>query len=369
MNHNPIDVSMMSRALELAQRGLGSVEPNPMVGCVIALDDQIVGEGWHQHFGQPHAEVNAIADANCDLQGATLYVTLEPCCHQGKTPPCTQAILTAGIHRVVIAQPDPFPQVDGRGIELLRAAGVEVEIGVGAEEGRWILAPFRKLVEHKRPWIVAKWAMTLDGKLATRSRNSQWISNPASREIVHQLRGRVDAIMVGSGTASADDPLLTARPPGPRQAARVVVDSLGSLSLQSQLVQTAGEIPVLVAVGAEIDRLRSESLIKAGVELIQCPGNDHLQRLDHLLTQLGARQMTNVFVEGGGQLLGNLFELDQIDEVHVFVAPKLAGGEQAVSPIEGNGIELMEQARQLEGLKVERVGDDVYLQGRIIHRK
>src|SRR5579884_2079657 len=224
----PDDV-WMRRALELAEHGRGYVEPNPLVGAVVVRDGQLVGEGWHQHYGEAHAEIHALAAAGEGSRGATLYVTLEPCCHFGKTPPCTDAVLRAGIRRVVAAMPDPFPAVAGKGAELLRQAGVTVELGIGEAEARRLNAPYLKLLEKRRPWVHAKWAMTLDGKIATRTGDSKWISNEASRRIVHALRGRMDAVIVGAGTALADDPLLTARPPGPRVATRAVLDSTGRL--------------------------------------------------------------------------------------------------------------------------------------------
>jgi diaminohydroxyphosphoribosylaminopyrimidine deaminase / 5-amino-6-(5-phosphoribosylamino)uracil reductase len=208
-----LDALHMARALELARRGEGSVEPNPMVGCVIADDDEVIGEGWHRRFGFAHAEVEALSAAGSRARGATAYVTLEPCCHFGKTPPCTQALIAAGIRRVVAALADPFPQISGRGFSELTAAGIEVEIGLMESEARRLHAPYLKRVTTGRPWVIAKWAMTLDGKLSTRSGDSRWISGFESREIAHQLRGRVDAILIGRGTAVADDPLLTSRPP------------------------------------------------------------------------------------------------------------------------------------------------------------
>ncbi|HTU24438.1 MAG TPA: bifunctional diaminohydroxyphosphoribosylaminopyrimidine deaminase/5-amino-6-(5-phosphoribosylamino)uracil reductase RibD, partial [Pirellulales bacterium] len=210
------DVWHMARALELAARGLGRVEPNPLVGCTIVNQGDVVGEGWHGQFGGPHAEIEALRVAGPHAAGATMYVTLEPCAHFGKTPPCTQAIVAAGIRRVVAATVDPFPAVGGQGLTELREAGIEVSVGQSAEEARRLNAPYFKLVETGRPWLIAKWAMTLDGKIATRSGASRWISSRDSRQIVHALRGRVDAVLVGIGTALADDPLLTARPAGPR---------------------------------------------------------------------------------------------------------------------------------------------------------
>src|SRR5919197_3355884 len=210
------DLDWMSRALELAERGRGFVEPNPLVGAVVVRDGRVVGEGWHRRYGEAHAEVNALAAAGEAARGATLYVTLEPCCHHGKTPPCTDAVLRAGVRRVVAAMADPFPQVAGQGVAQLRAAGVEVEVGVCEREARELNAPYLTLLAEGRPYVHAKWAMSLDGKIATRGGDSRWISGPASREVVHRLRGRVDAILVGAGTVRADDPLLTARPLGPR---------------------------------------------------------------------------------------------------------------------------------------------------------
>ncbi len=365
MNANLVDVNMMTRAIELAARGEGRVEPNPMVGCVIAREDRIIGEGWHNEFGGPHAEVAAIQNANQDLHHSTIYVTLEPCCHHGKTPPCSEAILQAGISRVVVAQRDPFPQVAGQGIAQLRKAGLQVDLGVCEHEAGLLIAPFRKRIVTGRPWVIGKWAMTLDGKLATRTGHSQWISSAASRQIVHRLRARVDAILVGSGTAAKDNPQLTARPAGVRQAVRVVVDSNATLKLDSQLVKTAREIPVLVAVKKNCEPQREQALEAAGCQLIKCDGCDHLQRLDSLLQQLSNRSMTNILVEGGSGLLGNLLQLRQIDEVHAFIAPKLTGGQAAISPIGGIGFDRMNQALELESPQTQLVGVDVYIHGHV----
>src|SRR5215210_4216404 len=217
------DADYMTRALELAGRGRGWVEPNPLVGAVVVRDAAVVGEGWHEKFGQAHAEVNALRQAGELARGATLYVTLEPCCHFGKTPPCTEAVIGAGVRRVVSAMLDPFPQVAGQGASRLREAGIVVEVGVGDAAARQLNAPYLKRLRTGRPWVHAKWAMTLDGKIATRTGQSKWITGEAARARVHELRGRMDAIIVGKGTLLADDPLLTARPPGPRAATRVVL--------------------------------------------------------------------------------------------------------------------------------------------------
>lgn len=363
MDQTELDAWHMRRALDLAARGRGSVEPNPMVGCVIARGAEILGEGWHRAYGQPHAEVEALRIAGPRAAGATMYVTLEPCCHYGKTPPCTDAILKAGIRRVVAAMRDPFSQVAGRGIEILRSAGIDVLVGIMEEEARLLNAPYLKLVTAQRPWVIAKWAMTADGKIATTSGDSRWVSSEESRRRVHQLRGRVDAIIVGIRTVEADNPLLTARPPGPRVALRVVLDSHARLPLDSRLVQTAQEVPVLVAVSSEAESQARRRLEEAGCEVLECPGDNCHHRLTALLEELGRRRMTNVLFEGGSQVLGALFDHRLVDEVHVFIAPKIVGGKDGFTPVGGQGVTLMAEALQISHLVWERVGDDLYLHG------
>lgn len=358
----------MRHALRLARLGQGSVEPNPMVGCVVVQGEQMIAEGWHERFGKAHAERNALQAAGEAAHGATLYVTLEPCCHQGKTPPCTDAIIQAGIARVVCAMGDPFPQVDGGGVAKLRTAGIDVQVGLLQEEARQLNAPYLKLLQQQRPWVIAKWAMTLDGKLATHTGNSQWISSTESRRVVHQLRGRVDAIIVGSRTALADDPLLTARPGGQRVASRIVVDSQATLSVTSQLVQTAAYVPVIVAVGDQADPERCRLLEAAGCELLRCGGATHADRLSSLLDQLGRRRFTNVLVEGGAQLFGTLMALEEIDEVHAFVAPKIIGGAAAPSPIAGVGFDTIAGGWCLDQPTIAPLGDDVHIHGTVMRR-
>jgi diaminohydroxyphosphoribosylaminopyrimidine deaminase / 5-amino-6-(5-phosphoribosylamino)uracil reductase len=364
MQQHEIDRWHIRRALELAARGQGLVEPNPMVGCVIARGAEIIGEGWHRRFGQAHAEIEALRIAGERAAGATLYVTLEPCCHHGKTPPCTRAVLASGVARVVVAMRDPFPQVQGGGIAELQAAGLSVEVGLLEAEAQRLNAPYLKLVETGRPWIIAKWAMTLDGKIATHTGESRWISNQQSREVVHQLRGRVDAVVVGRGTAVQDDPLLTARPPGPRTAMRVVLDTKASLVEDSQLVRTANELPLLVAVGQESLSADRSRLQAAGCEVFVCGGETQAERLGALLAELGRRRLTNVLVEGGGRVLGSLLDMREIDEVHVFIAPKLVGGASAAAPVAGRGIAEMAAALQLEAPHVRQLGDDAYITAR-----
>lgn len=350
----------MRRALELAARGEGSVEPNPLVGCVIVRDGTIVGEGWHEEFGGPHAEIVALQQAQKQATGGTVYVTLEPCCHQGKTPPCSRALIYAGVSRVVAAMEDPFPSVDGGGFDELRAAGILCEVGLLARESRELNAPYLKRLDTGRPWVIAKWAATRDGKMAMAD-GSRWISNQRSREVVQQLRGRVDAILVGSGAALADDPLLTARPKNPadvkRMALRVVVDSHASLPLESQLVKTAKDVPLLVAVADDASEDAVKRLAAAGAQILRCDGSTHAERLESLLDELGRRRMTNVLVEGGSRLLNTLFDIYAIDEVHVFTAAKDAGGDAPSAP--------RLQRQPLKDVVTTDLDGDEYLRARI----
>ncbi len=363
MTDESTDVRFMERALELARKGEGWVEPNPTVGCVVARRQQIVGEGWHRKYGAPHAETEALRQAGAAARGATLYVNLEPCCHHGQTPPCTEAIIEAGVDRVVVGIQDPFPAVSGQGIAALRCRGITVDVGILDDAARRLCAPYLKRVETGVPWVIGKWAMTLDGKVATVSGDSRWISGTAARDKVHALRGRVDAIMVGRRTAEHDDPLLTARPAGPRTATRIVVDSRATLTLESRLVQTARQVPVIAAVGPEADDGRCQRLRNAGVEVLGLPGSDPSQRLLALLRELAKRQMTRVLVEGGGRLLGALRDLDQLDEVHAFMALKLVGGRNAGSPIAGRGLSRIADAWHVLPVQIERAGEDIYVHG------
>ncbi|MBX7165165.1 MAG: bifunctional diaminohydroxyphosphoribosylaminopyrimidine deaminase/5-amino-6-(5-phosphoribosylamino)uracil reductase RibD [Pirellulales bacterium] len=363
MQQADLDAWHMRRALALAERGRGAVEPNPLVGCLIVHGAETIGEGWHRRFGGPHAEVEALRVAGSRAAGATLYVTLEPCCHHGKTPPCTDAILAAGIRRVIVGHRDPFPAVDGGGLAKLAAAGVEVVVPVCEAEVRRLNAPYLTLLGQGRPWVIAKWAMTLDGRIATASGDSRWISNERSRAVVHEIRGRVDAIVVGRGTADVDDPLLTARPPGPRTATRVVLDRRARLASDSQLVRTRTAAPVLVVAGTEAAAKDVERLRKLGCEVLTLAASTNHEQLRELLAELGRRRMTNVLVEGGGTVLGALFDADLVDEVHVFTAPRIVGGEGARSPVLGAGRATINDAFSLADARIATLDGDVYLQG------
>lgn len=357
----------MRHAIALALRGVGAVEPNPPVGAVI-VDEQLhlISEGWHQRFGGPHAEVQAIAAAGASSRGATLYCTLEPCSHQGQTPPCAPAVIAAGIRKVSIGTVDPAPHVNGRGITQLREAGIIVETGVCDIAARRLIAPFRRLMLEGLPWVHAKWAMSLDGRIATRTGDSKWITNELSRARAHALRGQCDAILVGISTVLQDDPQLTARPPGPRFATRVVLDSQARTPISSRLVRTAQEAPVLVVTSrlARLDRINA--LRHAGAEVLSLDGDTastDRPSLRLLLAELGRRRMTHVLIEGGAGILGSAFDGELVNECHVFVAPCVLGGQAALSPMGGTGVGTMKEAVSLAALEVTSFGDNFYLHG------
>jgi len=355
----------MRRALALAARGEGFVEPNPQVGCVIARGDEIVGEGYHQAFGGPHAEIHALAAAGEKARGATVYVTLEPCCHHGKTPPCTEALIAADVKRVVAAQRDPFPKVAGGGFAGLKAAGIAVEVELLHREAKELNAPYLHLLRTGMPWVIAKWAMTLDGRLATSQGESRWISGEESRAMVHQLRGRMDAILVGGETARRDDPLLTARPPGPRVATRIVVTDSANISLDSQLVRTARETPTMIVCGSSASSDRRAQLAAAGCEVLHFSDCTPGQRMERLLQELGKRRATNLLVEGGGKTFGLLFDCEDINEVHAFIAPILVGGIGSPTPYDSEGRKTMSDRLILVGMETQRLGPDIYVRGRL----
>jgi diaminohydroxyphosphoribosylaminopyrimidine deaminase/5-amino-6-(5-phosphoribosylamino)uracil reductase len=362
----------LARAIELAEQGRGRVSPNPLVGAVIANGEGVDGEGFHSAIGAPHAEVKAIGAAGGrDLSDSTLYVSLEPCCHHGRTPPCTDAIRQAGIKRVVVASDDPSEHASGRGLGILRDEGVEVVLADGdlAERARLLNQPFRKHARTGRPWVLFKSAMTLDGKVATSSGDSKWISGETSRNRAHHWRGECDAVAVGIGTALSDDPLLTARLPAPtrpaRQPRRVVFDSLGRLPLSANLVRGARRIPLTVVVSRAAPRAATDALEAHGVDVIVAPGANEPARVVSALDQLGAAGIGSILLEGGPHLAGAFLDAGEIDEIRLFLAPVILGGRKARDPIEGEGVELIADAARALTLDCDQVGDDLLVSARI----
>ncbi len=365
------DQEHLARAVELAAKGRGTTNPNPMVGAVIVKDGRVIGEGWHERYGEPHAEVNAITAAGgpTETAGATMYVSLEPCCHTGRTGPCTEAVLEAGISRVVIASDDPSEKANGRGLGMLRDEGVKVSVaesGDAHQQAILLNQPFRKHSKTGRPWVLVKYAASLDGKVATASGESKWISGEESRKLVHQWRSEVDAVAVGIGTALADDPSLDARDVGAtRQPRRVVFDSSARLPLDSKLVLSAAEIPLTVVVGRAADRASADALEASGVEVIVATGENDAARTESALDQLGASGITSLLVEGGPRLAGSFLDCGEVDELRVFIAPVLFGSHGARDPFEGAGTDKVEDAVQVPVPQVQQIGNDLLLTTRI----
>ncbi|HEX2070097.1 MAG TPA: bifunctional diaminohydroxyphosphoribosylaminopyrimidine deaminase/5-amino-6-(5-phosphoribosylamino)uracil reductase RibD [Thermoleophilaceae bacterium] len=362
------DVRHLRRTVELAAMAHGSTSPNPLVGAVVVKDGRTIGEGFHARAGEPHAERVALDDCAESASGATLYVSLEPCCHEGRTPPCTDAIVAAGIGRVVVASDDPTDKAAGRGLGILRDEGIEVDVldGEIADAARLLNQPFRKHARCGRPLVIFKSAMTLDGKVATRSGDSQWISGEASRARAHRWRAECDAVAVGIHTATQDDPLLTARIEGvDRQPRRVVFDSEASLPLDSQLVRSAADVPVILVCSRAASRTATDALRNAGVEVIVATGENEAARVRSALDELGAREVQSLLVEGGPHLAGVFLEAGEIDEARMFVAPLLAGGREARGAIEGEGVERIDDAVRAATVAVERIDDDVLITARL----
>ena len=353
---------LMARALALAELGRGRTSPNPPVGAVLTRDGQVVGEGHHARAGSAHAEVVALEQAGDLAQGATLWVTLEPCCHTGRTGPCTKVLLAAGVSEVHVATLDPNPQVHGKGVAQLRAAGVSVSVGEHEDEAQSLIREFAVWVTEGRPSVTLKFAMSLDGKVATAGGDSQWISSELSRARAHQLRAEHDAVMVGSGTVLADDPRLTARevPGGSRQPLRVIVDSRLRTPATARVFATDGGT-VLVVTTEGADPGRARALIEAGAELLALPAVAGRVPLSELLQRLGDRQVTSLLVEGGPTLLGSLWEERLGDRIAAFVAPVLVGGAGAPGPFGGLGAATLERSWRVAGLKAEPVGPDLLL--------
>lgn len=380
----------MRRAIELAKKGGGYVHPNPLVGCVVVKDDEIIADGYHEKYGEFHAERNALTRCKTETKGASLYVTLEPCCHYGKTPPCTEIIIEKGIKKVFVGILDPNPLVAGKGVKILQDAGIEVEVGLCENEIREMNKVFLKYITTKRPYVIMKTAMTLDGKIAAYTGDSKWVTNEESRKKVHELRSELAGVVVGIGTVLADDPMLTCRLEGNHhQPIRIVVDSNLRIPADSQLVKTAKEYRTIVAC-RHFDRSEAErseveksslnvnkqkgfldslqTLEMRGLEVIHCASKDGHVDINDLMAQLGAQGIDSLLLEGGGTLNAAFLEAGCVDEVWAFIAPKIIGGEGAKTPVSGKGIDKMSDAVNLQNIDIQNINGDILIKGKICSR-
>lgn len=363
------DQEYMRRAIRLAKKGVGRVNPNPLVGAVIVKDGRIIGEGYHARYGDLHAERSAIRNLTESAEGATIYVTLEPCCHYGKQPPCTQAILENKIARVVVGSRDPNPLVAGKGAAILREAGVVVEEDFLREECDALNPVFFHFITTKTPYVKMKYAMTADGKIATRTGASKWITGEAARGEVQRMRIECTGIMAGIGTVLADDPMLNVRISGERSPIRIICDSKLRIPLDSQICRTAKEFPVILACAcseenAEMAEKKAE-LERMGITVWNLPDEAGQVDLPELMKQLGARNIDSVLLEGGGILNDSALRSGIVSEVNVFIAPKLFGGDKSKSPVEGSGVALPSEAVMMDLKQVEQIGEDLLLKYRI----
>lgn len=359
------DTAYMKMALDLALKGEGYTSPNPMVGAVVVRKDRVVGSGYHRMPGGPHAEVNAIDDAGVQAKGATLYVTLEPCHHTGRTPPCTEKIIAAGINRVVAAMYDPNPNVKGGGSEYLKRRGVQVEMGTCEAEARKLNESFVKYVQTGRPFTIVKCAATLDGQIATRSGDAKWVSGRASRQQVHRIRHAVDGILVGVETVKRDDPSLTTRleTPHGRDPARIILDTHLSLPEEARLLRLASESDTYVITGTSVPDDKKLRIEKTGARVLEASVKNGLIDLDALMTRLGNLGITSLLIEGGSRVIASAFKAGIVDKLIFFFAPKISGGNDGFPICRGTGPETMNEALPVRDIEVRRFEDDVMITG------
>lgn len=355
----------MQRALTLAAKARGRTSPNPLVGAVIVQGDRVVGEGYHQKAGEAHAEIHALNQARREALGATLYVTLEPCCHWGKTPPCTESIIQAGIANVFVAHIDPYPKVAGKGIRQLEAAGISVNVGLCEAEARRLNEIYIKYIQTEHPFVILKSAMSLDGKIATASGESQWISSAASRLKGHEIRDTVDAILVGIGTVLRDNPALTTRIPdrAGADAIRIVVDSYGRTPPTAKLFNPDSRAGVIIAVTERALTKNIVALEQAGAEVLVVAEQQNRVCLSTLMVELGRRKITSVLVEGGGEINGSALAAGIVDKVSFFIAPKIIGGQNAPGPIGGTGVKNLSEVFNLRDVTLTQIGEDFLVEG------
>ena len=364
-----MDELYMKRAINLAKKGSGHTSPNPLVGAVIVKDNKIIGEGYHEYYGGNHAEVNAIENATKDVEGSTIYVTLEPCSHFGKTPPCAKKIVESKFAKVVIGMTDPNPLVSGRGIRIIEEAGIEVVAGVLEEDVKELNEIFIKYILTEKPFCYMKYAMTLDGKIASWSGDSKWITSEKSRKYVHHIRQQVSAIMVGIGTVLADDPSLTTRRGGEvdKDAIRVIIDTRCRIPLDARVLNLDSSVRTIIATGSSCEE-KLEALREKGAEIITTPLKENRIDIEWLFEELGRMGIDSVLLEGGATLNYSALDAGVVDKVMAFVAPKLIGGQNAKTPVEGEGIAYVRNAVKLKDLDIKRFDEDILITG-IIDRE
>lgn len=355
------DRDYMRIALEEAVKGEGWTNPNPMVGAVIVKDGRIIGRGYHRRYGESHAERNAIADCQESMEGAAIYVTLEPCCHHGKQPPCTEAVIREGFSRVVIGSDDPNPLVAGKGIRMLREHGITVDTGVLKEECDAINRVFFHYIRTKTPYVVMKYAMTMDGKIATCTGASRWITGEAARLHVQRSRHRYAGIMVGVGTVLLDDPMLNCRLPEGNSPVRIICDTNLRTPLEAKVVKTAGEIPTILATACE-DEKRRRAYEERGCEILSVSKEEGHISLSELMRSLGERKMDSILLEGGAELNDSALQAGIVNQVQAYIAPKIFGGRGARSPVGGRGVELPEQVFRLKNCRIQEIGEDILME-------
>ena len=361
------DHDYMDMALDLALKGQGFTSPNPMVGAVVVKNGKVVGTGYHQAAGKAHAEVNALNDAGGDASGATLYVNLEPCNHTGRTPPCTHKIISSGVQRVVVAMRDPNPDVKGGGMDLLKKNGINISLGICEAKAKKLNEIFVKYIRTRRPFVILKCAATLDGRIATRTGDSRWVTNEQSREVVHRLRHAVDAILVGIGTVNADDPSLTTRLPHGRgkDAIRVVLDTNLSISPDARVLRLNSDSDTILVAGKSAIKEKKSALSTKGVRVIESQLKNKRIDMDLLMGQLGALGITSLLIEGGSRVIASALSAGIVDKVMFFYAPKLTGGDDGVPICRGKGPDRMADCIAVKDITLQRFGDDVMIEGYI----
>lgn len=358
-----MDKIYMKRALELAALGKGNVSPNPMVGAVIVKNGKIIGEGYHNRYGDNHAEVNAFENSTEDVRGAIMYVTLEPCAHYGKTPPCAKRIVEEGIKKVVIGVLDPNPLVAGKGVKILKDAGIEVVVGVLEEECRKINEIFMKYIETSRPFVLMKYAMSLDGKISTVTGKSKWISCEESRRDVHELRNNLSAIMVGINTVIKDNPMLNCRIEGGNNPIRIIVDSKLRTPLDSNIVNTADKIRTIVATTDKVDNDKIKALEEKSVEVLIVKTKDGRVDISKLMNKLGEKKIDSILLEGGSELNFSCMQEGIVDKVRIYIAPMVLGGHNAKGAVGGKGVTEILDAFRIEDIDVSTLGSDIVVEG------